>query len=276
MSETTRPPALQGITATSKVSAVSGRVLVQADGLVKKYDQRVVVNSVSLTIQAGEIFGLLGPNGAGKSTTIGMLSTYVPPTAGHVNINGLDLKRDSLAIKQVIGVIPQELAIYDNNTAEENLNFFAEIFSLPANVRKQRIESLLQAVGLWERRKDLVKKFSGGMKRRLNVVAGLINEPLFVMMDEPTVGVDPQSRQSIYEIINNLKEQGRAILYTTQYMEEAEQLCDRIAIMDYGQIIVQGTLDELLTHAEKKVEVEKPRGLSQLFLQLTGREYRGQ
>jgi ABC-2 type transport system ATP-binding protein len=273
MSETT----MQIQTSDSNILASSeSQVLVQATALVKKYGQRAAVDGVSLTVNKGEVFGLLGPNGAGKSTTIGMLSTYVPLTSGSITINGWDIKRDASRIKQNIGVVPQELAIYDTNTCEENMNFFGEIFGLPATVRKQRIEKLLQSVGLWERRKEQVKKYSGGMKRRLNLVAGLLNEPLFVMMDEPTVGVDPQSRENIYQIINDLKARGCAILYTTQYMEEAEHLCDRMAIIDYGQILVQGTLDELLTHAEQKVVVEKPRGLSQLFLQLTGREFRDQ
>lgn len=251
-----------------------GQTLVQADDLIKKYGQRTAVAGVSLTIKSGEIFGLLGPNGAGKSTTIGMLSTYLTPTSGKVSINGLDIKRDAARIKQLIGVVPQELAVYEENTCEENINFFAEILGVSGAVRRERAESLLTAMGLWERRKDQVKKFSGGMKRRLNLIIGLLNDPLFIMMDEPTVGVDPQSRQSIYDIINNLRAQGKAILYTTQYMEEAEQLCDRIAIIDHGQIIVQGTLDELLATSEKQIVVEKPRGLSQLFLQLTGREFR--
>jgi len=254
--------------------AVSSTSLVVARNLVKKFGQRSAVNDVSLDIRPGEVFGLLGPNGAGKSTTINMLSTYLQPTSGTVMINGLDTKKNSAQIKQIIGVIPQELAIYEVNTCEENMNFYAEIFGLKPAARKQRVESLLTSVGLWDRRKDQVKKFSGGMKRRLNIAVGLINDPLFVMMDEPTVGVDPQSRQSIYEIIANLKEQGKAILYTTQYMEEAEQLCDRIAIIDNGRLIAQGTLDELLNLSEKRIVIEKPRGLAQVFLQLTGHEFR--
>lgn len=260
--------------AQSEAGVVLGQTVVQANDLVKKYGQRAAVDGVSLTVKSGEIFGLLGPNGAGKSTTIGMLSTYLTPTAGTVTINGLDIKRDALRIKQLIGVVPQELAIYEENTCEENINFFAEILGVKGALRKERAETLLTAMGLWERRKDQVKKFSGGMKRRLNLIIGMLNDPLFVMMDEPTVGVDPQSRQSIYDIINDLKARGKSILYTTQYMEEAEQLCDRIAIIDNGRIIAQGTLDELLAKSEKQIVVEKPRGLSQLFLQLTGREFR--
>jgi ABC-2 type transport system ATP-binding protein len=248
--------------------------LVQAEKLVKKYGERVAVNEVSLSLKAGEIFGLLGPNGAGKSTIIGMLSGYLTPTAGSIKINGLEFRSNTARLKQLLGVVPQELALYEENTCEENLHFFAEVFGLSPAIYKPRIEKLLKAVGLWERRKDQVKKFSGGMKRRLNLIVGLINEPLFVMMDEPTVGVDPQSRQNIYDIIQRLKAEGKVILYTTQYMEEAEQLCDRIAIIDHGQLVAQGTLEELLANAEKQIVVEKPRGLAQLFLQLTGREFR--
>lgn len=264
-----------GLAKPGNLNASSGPVLIEATGLVKKYGQRVAVDNVNLTLHGGEVFGLLGPNGAGKSTTIGMLSTYFPPTAGQVRVNGLDASKDALKIKQIIGVVPQELAIYDDNTAEENMTFFADMFGLPKAVARERIQSLLDSMGLWDRRKELVKKYSGGMKRRLNLAVGLINDPLFVMMDEPTVGIDPQSRHSIYEIIAGIKAQGKAILYTTQYMEEAELLCDRIAIIDNGQLKIEGTLDELLAKSEQRVVVnERPRGLSELFLQLTGHEFR--
>lgn len=263
-----------GLAKPGSLSATPNTVLIEASGLVKKYGQRLAVDKVSLTIHGGEVFGLLGPNGAGKSTIIGMLSTYFPPTAGQVRLNGLDAIKDSAKIKQLIGVVPQELAIYEDNTAEENMAFFADMFDMPKAVRKERAEYLLSSMGLWDRRKEIVKKFSGGMKRRLNLAVGLINDPIFVMMDEPTVGIDPQSRQNIYEIIAGIKAQGKAILYTTQYMEEAEHLCDRIAIIDNGQLKIQGTLTELLEKSERPVVVERPRGLSELFLQLTGREFR--
>ena len=255
------------------VDGSSGAVVV-AEGLSKKYGQREVVNNVSLTVQAGEIFGLLGPNGAGKSTVIGMLSTYVPLTAGTISIGGLDLARNADKIKAQIGVVPQELALYEDISAEENLRFFADIHGLSRVVRMARIEKLLRAVGLWDRRKDTVKKYSGGMKRRLNLICGLLNDPTFVMMDEPTVGIDPQSRQNVYDMIFDLKNRGCGVLYTTQYIAEAEQLCDRIAIIDNGRIIAHGTLEELLAQSTHKLVVEKPRGLEQLFLQLTGRDLR--
>jgi ABC-2 type transport system ATP-binding protein len=263
-----------GTVAPAGFTPVRSAVTIEATGLVKKYGQRTVVDNVDLRLHGGEVFGLLGPNGAGKSTTIGMLSTYLQPTAGRVVINGFDAAKDSAKIKQIIGVVPQELAIYEDNTAEENMLFFAEMFDMPSAVRKERIESLFKSMGLWDRRKDLVKKYSGGMKRRLNLAVGLLNDPLFVMMDEPTVGVDPQSRQSIYDIIAGIKAQGKAVLYTTQYMEEAEHLCDRIAIIDNGLLKIQGTLEELLAKSEHPVVAPKPRGLSELFLQLTGREFR--
>ena len=264
----------QSATFAPPAVAHNSSAIVVAEGLVKKYGPKTVVNHVSFEVRAGEIFGLLGPNGAGKSTTIGMISTYIGMTEGQVVINGWDLRTKPGKIKEIIGVVPQELAIYEENTCEENMNFFADIFGMSSSQRKETVYSLLEAVGLWDRRKEVVKKYSGGMKRRLNLAIGLINDPLFLMLDEPTVGVDPQSRQSIFDLIARMKAAGKAILYTTQYMEEAEQLCDRIAIMDNGQIIAQGTLDELLESAQQKIVVEKPRGLSQLFLQLTGRELR--
>ncbi len=252
----------------------TGNVAVIATGLVKKYGQKEVVSNVSLEVRNGEIFGLLGPNGAGKSTVISMLSTYLDPNSGTVKIDGFDVGKQSKQIKEIIGVVPQELAIYEQITAEENMNYFGEVLGLSKKERAARNEELLKTVGLWDRRKEQVKKFSGGMKRRLNVICGLINDPAFVMMDEPTVGIDPQSRQNVYDMIFDLKKRGKAILYTTQYMEEAEQLCDRIAIIDNGRIIAQGTLEELLALSEQKIVVEKPRGLAQLFLQLTGHELR--
>jgi ABC-2 type transport system ATP-binding protein len=258
----------------NNIERQNGKLAVVATGLVKKYGQKEVVNKVSLEIRNGEIFGLLGPNGAGKSTVIGMLSTYLDPNSGTVQIDGFDVGKQSKQIKEIIGVVPQELAIYEQITAEENMNYFGEVLGLSKKERAARNEKLLKAVGLWDRRKEQVKKYSGGMKRRLNVICGLINDPAFVMMDEPTVGIDPQSRQNVYDMIFDLKRRGKAVLYTTQYMEEAEQLCDRIAIIDNGRIIAQGTLEELLSLSEQKIVVEKPRGLAQLFLQLTGHDLR--
>jgi ABC-2 type transport system ATP-binding protein len=247
--------------------------LVTVRGLVKRFGERAAVDGVSFTIGRGEIFGLLGPNGAGKSTTVNMLSTYLPPDGGEVTIAGHTLG-ESMAVKHVIGVVPQELALYDELNARENLEFFARIYDVPRTVRPARIRAALQQVGLADRAGDPVRSFSGGMKRRLNLALGLINQPAFLMLDEPTVGVDPQSREKIFDIIADLKSAGTTLLYTTHYMEEAERLCDHIAIMDDGKIIAGGTLEELLRLRVEEVVAERPRGLEQLFIQLTGKRLR--
>jgi ABC-2 type transport system ATP-binding protein len=228
---------------------------------------------VSFEIQRGEIFGLLGPNGAGKSTTVNMLSTYLTPDSGQVFIEGVRAT-GSMAVKHRIGVVPQEIALYDDLTAQENLDFFARMYDVPASGRRARIQEVLEQVGLDDRARERVESFSGGMKRRLNLAVGIVHRPAFLMLDEPTVGVDPQSRQKIFDIIRGLRQSGATLLYTTHYMEEAEQLCDRIAIMDGGRVIAMGTLEELLRLRVEAIEVERPRGLEQLFIQLTGKRLR--
>ncbi len=241
--------------------------------LTKKFGERIAVDGISFQIARGTIFGLLGPNGAGKSTTVNMLSTYVSPDDGEVTIAGHSL-RESMTIKHIIGVVPQELALYDDLSARENLEFFARLYDVPKKDRPGRTRDALDRVGLADRASEPVKSFSGGMKRRLNLALGLINEPAFLMLDEPTVGVDPQSREKIFDIIADLKSNGTTLLYTTHYMEEAERLCDYIAIMDDGRIIASGTLDELLRLRVEEIVAERPRGLEQLFIQLTGKRLR--
>jgi ABC-2 type transport system ATP-binding protein len=201
-----------------------------------------------------------------------MLSTYLAPDSGSVTIGGLPA--GSMAVKHRIGVVPQELALYDDLTARENVDFFARIYDLPGGSLRARIQEVLEQVGLEDRAGDTVRTFSGGMKRRLNLALGIVHRPAFLMLDEPTVGVDPQSRQKIVDIIRDLQSSGTTLLYTTHYMEEAEQLCDRIAIMDDGQIIAMGTLEELLRLRVEEIAVERPRGLEQLFIQLTGKRLR--
>ncbi|HEV3311214.1 MAG TPA: ABC transporter ATP-binding protein [Chloroflexota bacterium] len=257
----------------AEVDSSSGSPMVTIQGVTKRFGDRVAVNGVSLSIERGEIFGLLGPNGAGKSTTVNMLSTFMKPDSGEITIGGFPF-RDTARIKRMIGVVPQELAVYDDLTATQNGEFFARIYGVDRNRRKARILEVLDLVGLEERMGDTVEAFSGGMKRRLNLALGLLHKPAFIMLDEPTVGVDPQSRQRIFDIIRDLKNQGTTILYTTHYMEEAEQLCDHIAIMDDGQVIAKGTLDELLRLRIEEAIVERPRGLEQLFIQLTGKRLR--
>jgi ABC-2 type transport system ATP-binding protein len=253
--------------------ARSTSTAVVVNGLTKRFGDRVAVDGVSFAIEGGEIFGLLGPNGAGKSTTVNVLSTYLAADAGTVTIGGLPVG-SGLAVKSLIGVVPQELALYEDLTAEENVDFFARLYRLPRDERRVRIREVLEAVGLEDRSREPVRDFSGGMKRRLNLAIGIVHRPDFVMLDEPTVGVDPQSREKIFEIIRGLKRRGATLLYTSHYMEEVEQLCDRIAIMDDGRIIAAGTLEELLRLRVEEIEVARPRGLEQLFIQLTGRRLR--
>lgn len=215
--------------------------LIEVNGLVKKYGDRVAVRGVSFSVQEGEVFGLLGPNGAGKTTTISILATLQVPDEGQVAICGHELDREAGQVKPLIGFVPQELALYPTLSAWDNLVFFGRIYGLRGAALKERIATVLDLVGLGDRAGDAVQAFSGGMKRRLNIAAGLIHEPHVLFLDEPTVGVDPQSRNFIFEHVERLKAGGMAVLYTTHYMEEAERLCDRVAIMDEGRILALDT-----------------------------------
>lgn len=215
--------------------------VVDVKGLVKRYGNRVAVNGVDLSILEGEIFGLLGPNGAGKSTTISILATLLTPNEGEVNICGYDLRHEVKRIKPLIGFVPQELALYPTLSAWDNLTFFGRVQRIRGPLLRERVASELALVGLTDRAKDAVHTFSGGMKRRLNIAVGLIHRPRVLFLDEPTVGIDPQSRNFIFEHVERLKAQGMTILYTTHYMEEVERLCDRVAIMDEGRILVLDT-----------------------------------
>ena len=221
--------------------------ILQADHLVKKYGEFVAVNDVSFTIEEGEVFGLLGPNGAGKSTTIAMLSGLFSPSGGSAAIGGLDVVKDADRIKQLIGVVPQDLALYPTLTGRENVTFFGELYGLHGPELRRRVDEVLGYVGMVERAGDPVKAYSGGMKRRINLAAGLVNRPRLLFLDEPTVGVDPQSRNHIFESVERLnQEQGMAILYTTHYMEEAERLCRRVGIIDRGKLIALDTPRRLI------------------------------
>jgi linearmycin/streptolysin S transport system ATP-binding protein len=247
---------------------------VQVRNLVKTFDKIEAVKGVSFTINKGEIFGLLGPNGAGKSTTINMMCGYLAPTSGDTIIDGLSVTREPIKVKCIIGVVPQEIALYKDLSSLENLEFFGEIYGLSKQARRTRAEEVLHFVGLYDRRKEPIRTFSGGMQRRINMAIALLHQPNFLLMDEPTVGVDPQSRENIFETIEQLRDQGTTILYTTHYMEEAERMCNQIAIMDEGRIIAMGTLEQLLALRDQSREVQRPHGLQELFIQLTGKTLR--
>ena len=226
--------------------------MISVTHLKKNYGTVQALKGVSFDILPGELFGLLGPNGAGKTTTISIMSTLIPPDEGSVTMAGLDLKKNPEEFKRNIGVVPQEIALYNELSAYANLHFWGSLYSVPKAELTTRIDQTLQQVGLFDRKNDRVKTYSGGMKRRINIAAALLHRPKILFMDEPTVGIDPQSRNLIFEVVERLHKEGMTIIYTTHYMEEAERLCDRIAIIDNGQIVGQGTLDELKRSSESR------------------------
>ncbi|MCR8842331.1 ABC transporter ATP-binding protein [Paenibacillus sp. SC116] len=214
--------------------------------LSKSFKGKTVVDSVSLYLERGESVGLLGPNGAGKSTTISMISSLLVPTYGDVKLNGKSIVKNPQDIRKVLGVVPQDIALYEELSAYENLLFFGRIYKLPKSALESSIQEVLEIVGLRDRQKELIKTYSGGMKRRINIAAALLHNPQIVIMDEPTVGIDPQSRNHILETVKLLnREKGTTVLYTSHYMEEVEQLCNRMYIMDHGKVIASGTKEEL-------------------------------
>ncbi|MEL7667368.1 MAG: ABC transporter ATP-binding protein [Actinomycetota bacterium] len=219
--------------------------IVEVRALTKRFDELVAVNDVSFSIEEGEVFGLLGPNGAGKTTTISMVSCLIEPTSGTIVVNGHDSAREPGALKAALGVVPQEIALYPTLTAAENLRFWGSMYGLRGDALKSAVADALELAGLADRAKERVEKYSGGMKRRINIAAGILHKPRVLLMDEPTVGIDPQSRNHILETVKDLNAAGMTVLYTSHYMEEVEYLCDRIAIMDHGVIIAEGTLNEL-------------------------------
>lgn len=219
--------------------------MIEVEQLRKQYRDLVAVDGVSFTAGPGQIFGLLGPNGAGKSTTIGCISGLLQPSAGRIRILGHDVVADGSASRRRLGVVPQELALYEDLTARENLNYWGAAYGLRGARLRERVDRALGTVGLADRAREPVKRYSGGLKRRLNVACGIVHEPKALLLDEPTVGVDPQTRVSLLDLIRDQAAQGATVVYTTHYMEEAEKLCDRIAVMDHGKIIAEGTLHEL-------------------------------
>jgi ABC-2 type transport system ATP-binding protein len=238
-----------------ELHAVSSAIVVR--DLRREYGDVEVVRGVSLDIRKGEIFGLLGPNAAGKTTLLSMISTRIRPTSGDAWVFGKHIVDDVNAVRRLLNVAPQEEALYPSLTAEENLKFFADLYGVPRTERRKRVREALEAVGLTSRKRDRVSTYSGGMRRRLNLGCTLVSGPKLVLLDEPTVAVDPQSRAHIFDAVRALRARGVTIVYTTHYLEEAEDLCDRIAIMDEGRVVACGTLPELLalSHATEVIDL---------------------
>ena len=214
-------------------------------GLRKSYGTLTAVDGVSFAAGKGETIGLLGPNGAGKTTTVSIIAGLVQPDAGEVRVAGRALRGDTDSTKRAIGLVPQDLGLYEEMSASENLHLFGALYNLDGAPLKRAMDEALELVGLKERAKDKVTEFSGGMKRRLNLAAALLHDPQLLLLDEPTVGVDPQSRNAIFDNLEVMKKRGKTLLYTTHYMEEAERLCDRLVIMDHGKVIADDTLQSL-------------------------------
>ena len=229
--------------------------MIDVSNLKKSFGTIEALKGISFNIPQGECYGLLGPNGAGKTTTISILSTIIKPDEGEVNIAGYDLKKNPLDCKKNIGVVTQEIALYNELSANDNLLFWGGMYKVPLQELQNRLDETLDLLGLTDRKNDKVKTYSGGMKRRVNIASALLHRPKILFMDEPTAGIDPQSRNLIFEVVEKLHKEGMTIVYTTHYMEEAERLCNRIGIIDNGEIIAQGTLDELRTSGSMKESV---------------------
>lgn len=236
--------------------------MLEAYKLSKSFKGNKAVDELDLYLDEGETVGLLGPNGAGKSTTISMISTLIKPTSGDVKFGGRSVVADPSPLRKVLGVVPQEIALYQELSAYENLKFFGRLYKVEKRVLERRIQDVLEMVGLRDRQKELVKTFSGGMKRRVNIACALLHEPKILILDEPTVGIDPQSRNHILDMVRQWNgHKGTTVLYTSHYMEEVEQLCNRVYVMDHGKVIAAGTKRELLTilSNENKVRVQLDR-----------------
>jgi ABC-2 type transport system ATP-binding protein len=242
--------------------------IIEVKNLTKKFKNLIAVNNISFSVNQGEIFAFLGPNGAGKSTTIKMLTTLLDQTDGEIFIDNHNTKKQQDAVRESFGIVFQDPSLDDELTAWENLEFHGVLYKIPKKLRRDRIEQMLKFVELWERKDDLVKKFSGGMKRRLEIARGLLHHPKIFFLDEPTLGLDPQTRNHIWSYIADLnKSEGITIFFTTHYMEEAEKMASKIAIIDHGKIVAQGTNAEL----KQKTNTDS---LENAFLSLTGKEIR--
>ncbi|MBN1275513.1 ATP-binding cassette domain-containing protein [Candidatus Woesearchaeota archaeon] len=244
------------------------RTSIVATGLTKRYGPLVAVDNISLSVPAGVVFAFLGPNGAGKSTCIKMFTSLLQPTAGDITLEGIDVAKHPHRARKHFGIVFQDQSLDDELTAYENMEFHAVLYGVPKQERERRIDKALRVVDLEDRRKDLVKTFSGGMKRRLEIARSLVHHPNVLFLDEPTTGLDPQTRRNIWEHIKQLnRERGMTIFLTTHYMEEAEAIADIIAIIDHGRIVAQGTISELKRRTKTKT-------LEEAFLKLTGKDIR--
>ncbi len=240
--------------------------MLRLDAITVRYDALTAVDALSLEVPAGCIYGLLGPNGAGKSTTMACIAGLRAPTSGSVSVDGIDVARDPAEVRRRLGLVPQSLALYEDLTVLGNLRFFAGLFELQGARHAERVEWGLELAQLQDKRKDRVGTLSGGMKRRLNLACGLLHDPPLILCDEPTTGVDPQSRNHIFDTLRALNEAGKTLVYTTHYMEEVEALCERVAIIDQGKVVADDDLQALLGRTEGNLET--------LFLDLTGRALR--
>lgn len=241
---------------------------IQVTDLVKKFDAFEAVKNISFMVTHGEMFAFLGPNGAGKTTTIKMLTTLLKPTSGTILVNGSDPVHQQNEARKAFGIVFQDPSLDDDLTAYENMEFHGVLYGIEKSLRRERIEYLMKLVELWDRKDSLVKTFSGGMKRRLEIARGLIHHPKILFLDEPTLGLDPQTRNSMWKYVKDLnKQEGMTVFFTTHYMEEAQKMADRIAIIDHGTIIKQGTAPELM-------KATKTKTLEEAFLKLTGHEIR--
>ena len=237
------------------------------DKLTKKFEDVTAVDGLSLEVEKGELFGLLGPNGAGKTTTINVLCCILEPTSGSVSVGGYDVRKEPEKVKELIGVCPQDTAVFPYLTGRENVELFGNLHAMPKEKLKKSTDGLLERMSLSEDAKRRVGKYSGGMRRRINLIMALVHDPEIAFLDEPTVGMDPQSRRAVWDFIKGLKKQNKTIILTTHYMEEAEELCDRVGIIDYGKLIALGAPEQLKAKSGAK-------NLEEVFIQLTGRRIR--
>lgn len=244
-----------------------GELAIFMDNIVKRFEDIIAVDGISLNVNKGELFGLLGPNGAGKTTTVNILCGLLKPSSGYAIVGGYDIQKESVKVKEIIGTCPQESAIYPYLTGEENIYLFGNLYALDKNMLKKRKEMFLERMGLSQDAKRRVNKYSGGMKRRLSIILALIHDPQIIFLDEPTVGMDPQSRRAVWDFMRELKNEGKTIFLTTHYMEEAEDLCNRVGIIDHGKLIALDTPRELIVN-------NKVTNLEEVFIKFTGRKIR--